>query len=138
MKKSEKVHIKIGSNYINSSMSVRNLGSILDTTQGIEKYVNPVIINTKYITRIVRHARFGYKKVIQLWLDAHFRSLYNILFHTFKVLMNGPSTLYLTDLIQKYIPVIMFRSKPCSLLTVSVVANNHEVNLDIFIRRYVR
>jgi len=31
--KSENLRIKVGSNYINSSMSVRNLGIILDNTQ---------------------------------------------------------------------------------------------------------
>jgi len=43
VKKTENLRIKVGSSYINYSMSVRNLGLILDNTLGI-LYVSPVII----------------------------------------------------------------------------------------------
>ena len=39
-KKTENLPIKIGSSYINSSMSIRNLRLILDNTLGMEKQVN--------------------------------------------------------------------------------------------------
>ena len=51
------------------------------------------------------------------WLPVRFRSLYKILFHTFKVL-NGTTSVYLSDLIEKYIPVIMLRSESYSLFRV--------------------
>ena len=50
-------------------------------------------------------------------LPVRFRSLYKILFHTFKVL-SGIAPVYLIDLIEKYIPVRMLRSKFYSLLRV--------------------
>jgi len=40
VKKTENPRIKIGSNYIHSFMSVRNLGIILDNYLGMEKQVN--------------------------------------------------------------------------------------------------
>ena len=40
------------------------------------------------------------------WLPVCFRSLYKIMFHTFKVL-SGTALLYLTDLIEKHMPVRM-------------------------------
>ena len=42
VKKTENLCIKVGSSYINSSMSVRNLGIIFDTTLGMEKQVNSI------------------------------------------------------------------------------------------------
>ena len=39
MKKTENLHIKIGSSYIKASASVRSLGIILDSTLGMEKQV---------------------------------------------------------------------------------------------------
>jgi len=52
------------------------------------------------------------------WLSLRFRSLYKILFHTFKV-VSGTAPLWLSDVILKYILVRMLRSDFCSLLTVS-------------------
>ena len=52
------------------------------------------------------------------WVPERFRSVYKILFLTFKVL-NGTAPLYLNDLIEKYIPVRMFRSESYSLLRVT-------------------
>ena len=40
MKKTENLRIKVASSYINSSLSVKNLGFILDNTLGIEKQMN--------------------------------------------------------------------------------------------------
>ena len=51
------------------------------------------------------------------WLPVRFRSLYNILCHTLKVL-NETAPVYLRDLIEKYIPVKMLRSESYSLLRV--------------------
>jgi len=51
------------------------------------------------------------------WLPICFRSLYKILFLTFKVI-NGIASVYLSDLIEKYIPVRMLRSESYSLLRV--------------------
>jgi len=51
------------------------------------------------------------------WLPVRSRSLYKVLFLTFKVL-NGTAPVYLSDLIEKYIPVRMLRSETCSLLRV--------------------
>jgi len=42
LKKTENLHIKVGSIYINSSMSVRNVGLILDNTLYMEKQVNSI------------------------------------------------------------------------------------------------
>ena len=50
------------------------------------------------------------------WLPVCFRSLYKILFHTFKVL-TGTAPLYPSNLIQKYIPVRMLQLESCLLLT---------------------
>ena len=44
------------------------------------------------------------------WLPLRLRSLYKILFHTFKVL-SGTTPLYLSDLIQKYITMRVLRSQ---------------------------
>jgi len=52
------------------------------------------------------------------WLPVSFRSLYKILFHTFKV-PNGTAPVYLSDLIETYIPVRMLRSESYSFLRVS-------------------
>jgi len=43
VKKTEDLHIKVGSTYINSSMPVRNLGLILDKTLGIRHGVNSIL-----------------------------------------------------------------------------------------------
>ena len=51
------------------------------------------------------------------WLPVRFRSLYKIMFLTFKVL-NGTAPVYLSDLIEKYILVGMLRSESYSLLRV--------------------
>jgi len=42
VKKTENLPINLGSSYINSSMSVRNLGLILDNILGMEKQVNSI------------------------------------------------------------------------------------------------
>jgi len=51
VKKTENLHIKIGSSYINLSMSIRNLGNILDNTLGIEKQVNSISKSCYYQIR---------------------------------------------------------------------------------------
>jgi len=48
VKKTEKLRIKVGSSYINSSMSVRNLGIILDNTLCMEKQVNSICKSCYY------------------------------------------------------------------------------------------
>jgi hypothetical protein len=50
-------------------------------------------------------------------VPVRFRSMYRILFHTFSVL-SGIAPLYLSDLIENYIPVRMLRSETNSLLIV--------------------
>ena len=40
VKKTQNLRIKVGSSYINYSMSIRNQGLILDNTLGMEKQVN--------------------------------------------------------------------------------------------------
>ena len=47
-KKAENLCIKVGSSYINSSMSVRNLGFILDVTLGMEKQMNSIYKSCYY------------------------------------------------------------------------------------------
>ena len=47
------------------------------------------------------------------WLDVRSRSLYNILFHS---VLNGTAPMYLSDLIENYIPMRMLPSEPFSLL----------------------
>jgi len=135
VKKTDNLHIKVGSSSINSSMAVRNLGFILDNTLGIrngeagELYINYII--RKYTNdetcktllqncaaRLMTCTRKGEHITVlfQLdWLPVGFRSLYEILFHTFNVL-SGPGPLYLRDLIEKYIPVRHLRSESYSLL----------------------
>ena len=51
------------------------------------------------------------------WLHVRFRSQCNIRFLTFKVL-NGTALVYLSDLVEKYIPVRMIRFLSYSLLRV--------------------
>jgi len=51
MKKTENLHIKVGSSYINSSISVRNLGIILDNMLGMEKQVNSIYKSYYYQIR---------------------------------------------------------------------------------------
>ena len=51
--KSENLRIKVGSSYINYSMSVRNLGLILDNTLGMKKQVNYICKFCYYLTRII-------------------------------------------------------------------------------------
>ena len=51
VKKTENLCIKVGSSYINSSMSVRNLGLILDNTLGMEKQVNSICKSCYYQIR---------------------------------------------------------------------------------------
>ena len=48
VKKTENLHIKVGSSYINYSMSVRNLGLILDNILGMEKQVNSICKSCYY------------------------------------------------------------------------------------------
>jgi len=48
VKKTDNLRIKVGSSYINSSMSVRNLGLILDNTLGMEKQVNSICKSCYY------------------------------------------------------------------------------------------
>jgi len=42
VRKTESLRIKVGSSYINSSMSVKNLGLILDNTLRMKKHVNSI------------------------------------------------------------------------------------------------
>ena len=42
VKKTENLHFNVRSIYVNSSVSVRNLGLILDNTLGVEKQVNSI------------------------------------------------------------------------------------------------
>ena len=42
VKKTEKLRIQVGSCYINYSVSMRNLGLILDNTLGMEKQLNSI------------------------------------------------------------------------------------------------
>ena len=51
VKKTENLRIKVGSRYINYSMSVRNLGFILDNTLEIEKQVNSICKSCYYQIR---------------------------------------------------------------------------------------
>jgi len=51
VKKTENLHIKVGSSYINYSMSVKNIGLILDNTLGIEKQVNYICKSSYYQIR---------------------------------------------------------------------------------------
>jgi len=46
--KTENLCINVGSSYINSAMSVRNLGLILDNTLGMEKQVNYICKSCYY------------------------------------------------------------------------------------------
>jgi len=52
VKKTENLRIKVGARYINSSMSVRNLGLILDNTLGMEKQVNSICKSCYYQIKI--------------------------------------------------------------------------------------
>ena len=49
------------------------------------------------------------------WLPVRFRIMHKILFHTFKVL-NGTAPVYISDLIETYIPLRMLRSESYSRL----------------------
>ena len=51
VKKTENLRIKVGSSYINSSISVRNLVLILDNTLGTEKQVNSICKSCHYQIR---------------------------------------------------------------------------------------
>ena len=51
MKEPGNIRIKVGSSYIHSSMSVRNLGSILDNTLRTEKHVYSICKSFYYQIR---------------------------------------------------------------------------------------
>jgi len=51
VKKTENLYIKVGSSYIDSSMSVKNLGLILDNTLGKKKQVNSICKTCYYKIR---------------------------------------------------------------------------------------
>jgi len=51
VKKTENLRIKVGCSYINYSMSVRNLGLILNNTLGMEKQVNSICKSCYYQIR---------------------------------------------------------------------------------------
>jgi hypothetical protein len=77
---------------------VENCAAGLLTRTGKREHITPVLFNLH-------------------WLLVRFRSMYKILFHTFKV-FNGTAPVYLSDLIEKYITVRMLRSESFSLLRV--------------------
>jgi len=53
----ENLHIKVGSSYINSSMSVRNLGLMLYNTLGMEKQMNSICNSCYYPIRNIGFIR---------------------------------------------------------------------------------
>ena len=85
--------------------------SLTNRLQGVQKCAGRLVTRTRkreHITPVLFQLH---------WLPVRFRSLYKILFLTFKVL-NGTAPVYLSDLIEKYIPVRMLRSESYSLLRV--------------------
>ena len=78
-------------------------------------YGNPLLYNIP-LSLTNRKSEHIKPVLFQLnWLPVRFRSLYKLLFLTFKV-MNGTAPVYLSDQIGKKIPVRMLRYESYSLL----------------------
>jgi len=105
VKKTENPRIKVGFSYINYSMSVNNLGLILNNTLGMENQVNSICKSCYYQIRNIGLIRkYINDETFKTLVQAH--NISRLLFHTFKV-TSRTTLLYLSDLIQKYIPVRM-------------------------------